>query len=68
MAAVLDEYLVGVHARDNHAGQINSGPFAFQGMRISARALRFGLDCDACRVKKLQVGTVADQRENKIVL
>ena len=40
-APVLNEDLVGVHARHDHACQVNSGALAFQRLRIAARLLRY---------------------------
>ena len=38
-AAIFDEDLVGVHAGDDHASQVNTCALAFQRLRVRARPL-----------------------------
>ena len=64
---IFNEYLVGVHACNDDARQVNAGAFALQSFGIGARALCFGLQSNACGIQKLEVGLVADQRENEII-
>ena len=59
-AAVFDEDLVGVHARDDHAGQVNSGALALQSFGIGARPLRIRLQGNPGGIQEFQVG--ADSR------
>ena len=41
-STVFDEYLVRVHARDNHSGQIDAGTLAFQRLGVGTRPLGLG--------------------------
>jgi len=66
--AVLDKNLVRVHACHNYAGEENSSTFAFESFRVGARSLAFRFQGNSGCIQKIQVGSVANQRENKIVL
>ena len=66
-AAVFNEYLIGVHARDNYAGQKNSGPGTLKGFRIRARTQRIWFQGNSRCSEEFQVGAIADKRKNKIV-
>src|ERR1700726_3169036 len=57
-APVFNENLVGVHASDNHAGQINSRCLAFERGGIGARALGGRVECNSNRIEELEVRTV----------
>src|SRR5436305_342072 len=65
---VLNKYLISMHARDDYTREINAVAFAFQGLRIGPRTLRLGLQRDAGSVEEREIGLVANQRKNEIVL
>ena len=61
-AAVFDEDLVGVHAGDNDAGEIDALTVALQRAGIGVRTLGDGIEADAVGGHELKVRPVADQR------
>jgi hypothetical protein len=64
---VFNEDLIGVHAGDDYAGQINPRRLAFECGGIGARALSGGIEGNSNRIEKLQVGTLTGERKNEIV-
>src|ERR1041385_5706722 len=54
--AVLDEDLVGVHARNDNAGKVDTRAIALERLRIGARPARLLIEADAQLPQKLSIG------------
>ena len=67
-AAVFDEDFVGIHARDDDAGEINSRHVAFQSFRIALGTMGYGVNFHANIAEEAKIGMVSGERENKIVI
>src|ERR1035438_3993916 len=66
--SIFNEDFVGVHAGDDHTGQVNAGTLAFERGGIGARLLCSGIQRDSRGGEEVEVGTIADHGKNKIVL
>src|SRR5262249_16201679 len=66
-AAVLNNNLVAVNPRHDHARKIHSGAAALERLGIRERLLRLRLKLDSMRRKKLKVRPVSGHGEYKIV-
>src|SRR5205085_1871919 len=66
-AAVLDENLVGVHPRHQHARQVNTLAITFERFRVGIWPARFGIESDPVCLEKSDVGMVSGHGEDKIV-
>jgi hypothetical protein len=65
--AVFDEYLVGMHTRDNDSRKVDARSLAFQCLGIAARPPCVRLYCNSYGIQESQVGTVTGQCEDKVI-
>jgi len=66
-AAVFDEDLVGAHAGDDNAGQVNAWDIALEGLRIADWKPVGALETDPHRLKKTEIEMVAGHGEDKVI-
>ena len=67
-AAVFDEDFVGIHARDDDAGEIDSRYVAFQGFGVAPGTMGGRVNFHANIAEEAKIGMVAGERENKVVI
>src|SRR4051812_44442795 len=66
--AILDKYLVSMHAGNDYTREINAITFALQSLWVGSGTLRLRLQRDPGGVEEREIRLIPDERKNEIVL